>query len=154
MLSPFITLFFSLLFFEVRKQLSDINNNDTDAEVGPEEDGDAATGDGPPAPKRAQVDVDFEDWDNVPVDNVIDEVELYSTRNHKMKDEKDVLGWWQENHHSYPKLAILARGILAIPASSSSSERNFSTAGRTIEERRTALNPSTVDAILFLHNNM
>ena len=111
-------------------------------------------GGGPPAPKRAQMDAEFDDWDNVPEDNVIDEVELYSTRNHQMKDVDDVLGWWKDNHHTYPKLAILARSILSIPASSSSSERNFSTAGRAIEERRTLLNPSTVDAILFLHNNM
>ena len=71
-----------------------------------------------------------------------------------MQDDRDVLGWWREHHVTYPKLGVLARGILAIPASSSSSERNFSAAGRTIQQRRTSLKPSTVDAILFLHNNV
>lgn len=86
------------MFLEVRRQLSDINiNNNTG-----EEEGGAATGeDGGPAPKRASS--DFEDWANLPVDNTVDEVDLYSTRNHEMKDEKDVLGWWREHHGSYKK---------------------------------------------------
>lgn len=86
--------------------------------------------------------------------NATDEVEMYLTQNHAMQDDCDVLGWWRDQQLNYPKLSVLARGILAIPASSSSSERNFSAAGRTIEQRRTALKPSTVDAILFLHKNM
>ncbi|KAK7130430.1 hypothetical protein R3I93_019921 [Phoxinus phoxinus] len=105
-----------------------------------------------PAPKKAAV--DFEEWENVPVADVTDEVEMYSTQNHTMQDDRDVLGWWSDHQLNYPKLSVLARSILAIPASSSSSERNFSAAGRTIEQRRTALKPSTIDAILFLHKNL
>ncbi|CAM4554540.1 unnamed protein product [Leuciscus chuanchicus] len=127
------------LHLEVRRQLSDLRTEE-------------ATTEGP-APKKAAV--DFEEWENVPVAaDATDEVEKYSTQNHAMQDDRDVLGWWRDQQLNYPKLSVLARGIRAIPASSSSSERNFSAAGRTIEQRRTALKPSTVDAILFLHKNM
>ena len=47
---------------------------------------------------------------------------------------------------------MLARGVLCVPASSASSERAFSSAGRVLEARRNRLNPGTVDAILFLHS--
>lgn len=52
----------------------------------------------------------------------------------------------------YPYLSKLARQILATPASSVSSERSFSVAGRVIEERRSCVDGSTVDAILFLNS--
>ncbi|XP_034723265.1 zinc finger BED domain-containing protein RICESLEEPER 1-like [Etheostoma cragini] len=126
------------LHLEVRRQLSDLHTEE-------------ATTEGP-APKKAAV--DFEEWENVPVADATDKVKMYSTHNHAMQDDRDVLGWWRDQQLNYPKLSVLARGILAIPASSSSSERNFSAAGRAIEQRRTALKPSTVDAILFLHKNM
>ena len=71
-----------------------------------------------------------------------------------MEDDRDLLKWWKLNGLVYPKLARLARSVLCIPASSSSSERVFRAAGRTIEQRRTALKPATVDVILFLHNSM
>ncbi|XP_035860063.1 carbamoyl-phosphate synthase [ammonia], mitochondrial-like [Sander lucioperca] len=81
----------------------------------------ATEGEGP-APKKAAV--DFEEWENVPVADAAaaDEVEKYSTRNHAMQDDRDVLGWWRDQHLNYPKLSVLARGILAIPASSSSND--------------------------------
>ena len=42
--------------------------------------------------------------------------------------------------------------ILAIPATSSSSERSFSTAGgRTLEKCRSQLKPSSVDGLMFMH---
>ncbi|KAL0174601.1 hypothetical protein M9458_030569 [Cirrhinus mrigala] len=126
------------LHLEVRRQLKDLHNIEEAAEG--------------PAPKKAAV--DFEEWENVPVADATDEVERYSTHNHAMQDDRDVLGWWRDQQLNYPKLSVLTRGILAIPASSSSSERNFSAAGRTIEQKRTAVKPSTVDAILFLHKNM
>ena len=80
-----------------------------------------------------------------------DEVDSYVRQMPTMTDDRDLLGWWKTNSSVYPKLAQLARQVLCVPASSSS-EREFSVAGRTIEERRTRLSPSTVDALLFLHN--
>ena len=51
----------------------------------------------------------------------------------------------------WPKLASVARAVLAIPATETSSERVFSTAGRILEERRTQLKVDTVDNLMFLH---
>lgn len=103
----------------------------------------------PPAKKTA-----FAEWENQDVDlqQDADEVTLYMSHRHVMNDERDLVGWWRTNSMVYPKLAKLARSVLCVPASSSSSERVFSAAGQTLEQRRTALKPSTVDAILFLHD--
>ena len=48
----------------------------------------------------------------------------------------------------------VAKKLLAIPATSTPSERSFSVAGRLIEERRTSLDPDNVNALLFLHSNI
>jgi hAT family C-terminal dimerisation region len=48
-------------------------------------------------------------------------------------------------------LTTVAHTMLAVPATSTSSERAFSLAGRILEERRTQLSPDTVDSSLFLH---
>jgi len=45
----------------------------------------------------------------------------------------------------------VARGLLGIPAASMSSERSFSTAGWTVNERHTQLSGDIVDGLLFLH---
>ena len=39
----------------------------------------------------------------------------------------------------------------AIPATESSSERVFSIAGRTLEDRRSRLKADTIDDLLFVH---
>lgn len=51
-----------------------------------------------------------------------------------MVNEMNALGWWKINKPSYPKHAKLARSVLCILANSSSRERVFSAAGRTISE--------------------
>lgn len=68
--------------------------------------------------------------------------------------EDNVLTFWKNQMFNFPYLSILAKQIFAIPASSASSERSFSTAGRVVEERRSCLSGSTVDAILFLNNHL
>ncbi len=80
----------------------------------------------------------------------MDEVQIYlNLTPSKEYDDRDLLGWWSQHEKTIPLLSRLARHVLSIPASS---KRVFSTAGRTLEERRTSLKPSTVDAIIFLHN--
>lgn len=111
----------------------------------------SSTGFTPPA-ARPRRDSEFADWENQDDDNDPDEdeVRMYNSQKHAMDDNWDLLKWWKVNGLVYPKLAMMARSVLCIPAS----ERVFSAAGRTIEQRRTALKPETVDAILFLHDNM
>uniref|UniRef100_A0AAV2K1C2 HAT C-terminal dimerisation domain-containing protein n=1 Tax=Knipowitschia caucasica TaxID=637954 RepID=A0AAV2K1C2_KNICA len=107
-----------------------------------------------PAPKRRAL-AEFEDaWENVRVDNEdTDEIQVYLSLNPTMEaDGRDLLSWWKQHETTLPLLARLARMVFSVPASSSSSERAFSAAGRVIEERRTGLSPETVDAVLFLHD--
>lgn len=83
-----------------------------------------------------------------------DEVSAYIEFRPPKADSFDVLLWWKEHEKNFPKLAMIARGVLSIPASSAASERDFSSAGFVIQERRTQLKPGTVDDILFLHSNL
>lgn len=65
----------------------------------------------------------------------------------------DVLAWWCTQQETYPRLSMLARVILALPATSASSERIFSTAGLMVNAKRSSLAPSAVDKIVFVHEN-
>lgn len=67
--------------------------------------------------------------------------------------ETDILGWWKEHEKTVPALARVAKSILCIPASSGSSERNFSAAGLVVTDRRNRLDPNVVDDILLVHSN-
>jgi hypothetical protein len=52
-----------------------------------------------------------------------------------------------------PRLSMLARVILALPATSAPSERIFTTAGLTVNAKRSSIAPSAVDKIVFVHEN-
>jgi hypothetical protein len=83
-----------------------------------------------------------------------DEVDQYLKVKVLKDKDLDILQWWKDNRLKFPKLAILCSYYLSIPASSASSEREFSIAGQTISERRSNLNPETVDSILVLHSTL
>uniref|UniRef100_A0A3Q2CJ70 BED-type domain-containing protein n=1 Tax=Cyprinodon variegatus TaxID=28743 RepID=A0A3Q2CJ70_CYPVA len=80
-----------------------------------------------------------------------DEVAAYINYKTPKEDPFDLLCWWREHATVFPNLALIARSVLAIPASSAASERDFSAAGFVIQERRTQLKPGTVDDMLFMH---
>jgi hypothetical protein len=65
----------------------------------------------------------------------------------------DVLHWWKMQTETFPRLSVLARGILAIPVTSAPSERVFSVAGLTIQARRSRLASAKVNKIVFVHDN-
>ena len=105
--------------------------------------------------KQRRVDLgDYEDVDDDSVTLVVEEDELTSYLQTKVSSTDTMLGWWKTQASKLPKLAALARHLLAIPASSAASERVFSAAGCTITARRIALDPATVDSILFVNSNM
>lgn len=66
---------------------------------------------------------------------------------------QNVLQWWAENEDRFPHLAKLGKRYLAVPATSTPSERIFSLAGNTITRQRASLRPAHVDALVFLHAN-
>jgi len=52
--------------------------------------------------------------------------------------------------HLPEKSGLNFQSLVGVPASSTASERAFSFAGRTMEERRCQLNPDIVDGLLLL----
>ena len=104
------------------------------------------------APSKKRHLQDFEDGDE-DKERIVDEISRYIECRVKPTEAECILGWWKKNASSFPKLATVARFILAIPSSSAASERSFSAAGQTISDRRTNLSPDTVDDILFVHSN-
>jgi hypothetical protein len=91
-------------------------------------------------------------YDSSSDDSNEDEVDQYMKSKVPKDKNLDILMWWRDHRLEFPKLALLCAYYLAIPASSASSEREFSVAGQTISERRTGLKPETVDSILVLHS--
>lgn len=65
----------------------------------------------------------------------------------------DPLVWWKGNEPSYPHLAKLAKRYLAVPATSTKSERTYSAAGIVAGKRRAALTSENVDRLIFLNKN-
>jgi len=80
----------------------------------------------------------------------LDELDSYmATASSDTSD--DILAFWRDKLAVWPKLSAVVRCILAIPATDTSSERVFSLAGGTVEERRTQLSADAVDDLLFVH---
>ena len=64
----------------------------------------------------------------------------------------DMLKWWRQQTSTFPKLAALARSVLAVPATSVPSELVFSVASLVINAKRSSLAPSRANEI-FVHEN-
>jgi hypothetical protein len=65
----------------------------------------------------------------------------------------DILKWWKSQAEDLPLLAAVAKKILAIPATSASSERLFSSGGNVVTTQRTKLDPQLVEKLVFYHEN-
>lgn len=68
--------------------------------------------------------------------------------------ESDPLLWWKTNEHLFPNLRHLAVKYLCVPATSSPSERVFSTSGNIVTCHRASLKPEAVDRLVFLAQNL
>ena len=84
--------------------------------------------------------------------SISDEVEAYF-QERPISHKDDPLCWWKGSSSRFPCLSILAKKFLAIPATSTPSERVFSVAGIVVDRKRCALTPEMVDALVFLHKN-
>ncbi|CAM4832915.1 unnamed protein product, partial [Rotaria magnacalcarata] len=64
------------------------------------------------------------------------------------------LTFWQQQHIqlAYPTLYRLAKRTFAVPCSSAAVERQFSAAGQIVTQRRSNLDPSTVNNLIFLRS--
>jgi hypothetical protein len=72
-----------------------------------------------------------------------------------LKDQKDfdILSWWKSVERELPSLSRVARSVLAIPASSSKSESNFSEAKNLLGQKRTNLDPKKVENLVISRSN-
>lgn len=109
-----------------------------------------------PASKRTCLGL-FQDWCDAEDDNVAtDELEeyLHGRKDYSCSSVSELCDFWRAHEKEFPKLSLLSKRILCIPATSASSERNFSAAGYIMQARRTCLKKETMDNLLFLHKNM
>lgn len=68
------------------------------------------------------------------------ELETYFTADFEYADvEFDVLKWWSRRTMSFPTLSLIAKDILAVPASTVSVDQAFSTEGYALDERQSML---------------
>jgi hypothetical protein len=90
---------------------------------------------------------------SVKVDDFGENLDLYlSTPN--IPTFSNVFEWWSHNKFSFPVLYELSKKYLYIPATSASSERVFSTAGYILNQKRSRMKGTNVDALIFLNQNM
>ncbi|CAL5008076.1 unnamed protein product [Urochloa decumbens] len=64
------------------------------------------------------------------------------------KDDFDILNWWMSNSTKYPTLSIVARDVLAIPASAMYGEAALSSEGSAIHKQWSTLNIKTIEALV------
>jgi hypothetical protein len=64
------------------------------------------------------------------------------------------LGFWRKNEYQsmFPNLARVARRYFVIPCSSAALERQFGATGQIITQRRSNLNHTTVNDIIFIRS--
>lgn len=67
---------------------------------------------------------------------------------------EDPLKWWKCHKINFPLLCKLAQKYLCIQATSSASERAFSTSGNVVSAHRSCLKPDKVDMLVFLAKNL
>ena len=84
---------------------------------------------------------------------VIDVVVVSYLRVPAIDGEDNVLRWWQEHEGRFPRMARMARQYLAVPASSASVERLFSSVGLVKSDLREKLLDSTTIDIMFAKHN-
>ena len=82
-----------------------------------------------------------------------EELDTYLTEVEAPRSTSPTL-WWKSNNSRFPLLCRIAMAFLNIPATSTPSERVFSTAGNTVTQQRSCLKPKNVDAIIFLNKNI
>jgi len=86
-------------------------------------------------------------------DDIQGEFESYQQYVCTLEDSIDVLEFWKNKSIRWPILSQLAVSILCIPATSTPSERGFSTMGRIVSKIRNRIHPETAGTLIFLKEN-
>lgn len=110
--------------------------------------------------KNYDEDLALNDYVEPPVANtnlvkqIQQEIQFYKILdNERNANSVDVVHWWQNKSGQFPLLSNAARFIFAIPASSSSAENSFSSAGYIFSERRTNMAPRKLENFLLIRSN-
>ena len=88
-----------------------------------------------------------------PKEKISRELERYLQTPQLDTDDNPLL-WWRGNQQVFPVLALMAKKYLCICASSSASERTFSSSGNIVTSKRTCLKPAKVNMLTFLSKNL
>lgn len=88
-----------------------------------------------------------------PSGDQINEVDSYVNLRWIPDEKIDVFSWWIDRKSMFPNLFKIALKMHSIPASSMQSERTFSRSGMIINDRRSSLNPKTVEDLMLLNKN-
>ncbi|CAF5069887.1 unnamed protein product [Rotaria sp. Silwood1] len=83
-------------------------------------------------------------------DPILDEIQNYLQLDISCDD---VLQFWRSSGNAFPHIKRLAQIVLAVPATSTPSERVFSTTGLILNAKRTMLLPENVGKIQMIHDN-
>lgn len=111
--------------------------------------------DTPPAPTNEDSDDDMEIFDRNKIRLAVkSEMEFFGRTVVGSRKKIDPLGWWHEHGHEYPNLARVARKWLGVCATSTASERVFSSCGLALNAKRTKLNGTTLEAQVKLKYNL
>jgi len=80
------------------------------------------------------------------------EIKIWKARTVPFPEDKNPLDEWRRGVvHLFPWLGVLARRVLAIPATSSAPERLFSTAGNVMTKTRSRLTCDNMEELVYLH---
>lgn len=80
------------------------------------------------------------------------DTEISRYLNEHISSQIDVSKWWFDHSTIYPNLYKLYLKLSCVPATSASSERNFSTTGNIITDKRSTLLPNNVNNLVILRN--
>jgi hypothetical protein len=65
----------------------------------------------------------------------------------QLSNDTDPLMWWKQHQQEFPRLVRMARQYLAVPASSASPERLFSSVGLVKSDLRGRLETTMIDVM-------
>jgi hypothetical protein len=88
--------------------------------------------------------------ESVPVER---ELSQYMEFDFAIDSDYDILNFWKMNSQNFKCLAYAARCILAVPASSSKCESDFSLTGRIKTKSRASIKPESLDSLLMIRTN-
>lgn len=83
--------------------------------------------------------------------NDLDEMDSYISLKWVPDTQLDLFDWWVARKNIFPQLSQMALQVHSIPASSLQSERHFSRCGITMNDRRSRMNPNTLESLLILN---